>query len=84
MTPSSFYSISIHSLFFVPGFGAEMAKWEAMKPVEDMCLEEMMDNCPELLDVNPEKPSFWPHDQDYDEWKAQCEKLAAEEGANGH
>ena len=55
--------------FFPPGFSGEVAKWQAMKPVEDMCLEEAYDSCPEVLRVNPDKPTFWPHDQDYEEWR---------------
>lgn len=50
------------------GFSTEIAKWQAMKPVEEMTLEEAMDSCPEVLEYNPNKPTFWPHDEDYDEW----------------
>ena len=44
---------------------AELVKWEAMKPVEEMNLEEALDAG--LIGttikgiVNPEVPSMWPH-----------------------
>ena len=45
----------------------ELAKWEAMKPVEEMNLEEALDAG--LIGTtikgipHPEVPSFWPHDE---------------------
>ena len=45
----------------------DLAKWEAMKPVEDMNLEEALDAG--LIGTvitgipHPDKPSFWPHDE---------------------
>ena len=45
----------------------ELAKWEAMKPVEEMNLEEALDAG--LIGTtirgipNPDVPSFWPHDE---------------------
>ena len=45
----------------------DLAKWEAMKPVEDMNLEEALDAG--LVGTvitgipHPDKPSFWPHDE---------------------
>ena len=45
----------------------DVAKWEAMKPVEDMNIEEALDAG--LIGTvitgiaHPDKPSFWPHDE---------------------
>ena len=45
----------------------ELAKWEAMKPVEEMNLEEALDAG--LIGTtikgipDPDVPSFWPHDE---------------------
>ena len=45
----------------------ELAKWEAMKPVEEMNLEEALDAG--LIGTtikgipHPDVPSFWPHDE---------------------
>ena len=51
----------------ISGFKADLAKWEAMKPVEEMNLEEALDAG--LIGTvitgipHPDKPSFWPHDE---------------------
>ena len=45
----------------------ELAKWEVMKPVEEMNLEEALDAG--LIGTtikgipHPDVPSFWPHDE---------------------
>ena len=45
----------------------ELAKWEAMKPVEEMNLEEALDAG--LIGTtikgipHPDVPSFWPHEE---------------------
>jgi F-type H+-transporting ATPase subunit d len=62
----------------ITGITTEMAKWEAMMPVEEMNLEEALDAVPHLV-VNPNKPSFWPHDEDYDEWRKEFDKETDEE-----
>jgi len=59
---------------------AELVKWEAMKPVEEMNLEEALDAG--LIGttikgiVNPEVPSMWPHTETWEEY---TERLQAAE-----
>jgi hypothetical protein len=54
----------------------ELSKWEAMQPIETMNREEALDAG--LLGtsiiglVNPDVPSFWPHDET---WEAYVERL---------
>jgi len=56
----------------ISGFKADLAKWEAMKPVEEMNLEEALDAG--LIGTtikgipHPEVPSFWPHDETWEEY----------------
>ena len=51
----------------IEGIKGELAKWEAMKPVEEMNLEEALDAG--LIGTtirgipHPDKPTFWPHDE---------------------
>ena len=51
----------------------ELARWEAMKPVEEMTREEALDAG--LIGTvitgvfNPDVPAFWPYTETYDEWK---------------
>merc|ERR1719187_1635042 len=58
----------------------ELAKWEAMQPVEEMNREEALDAG--LIGttitgiVHPDVPSFWPHDET---WEAYLERLHATE-----
>jgi len=64
----------------VEGFGAELAKWEAMMPIEDMNMEELMVAVPDLV---PEyrldgKQNFWPFDREFEDWKANLAQLQAE------
>lgn len=59
----------------VAAITAEKAKWEAMMPVEGMNMEEAMDYVPHMLKAHPDKPSLWPHDQDYEEWHKMIVKL---------
>lgn len=54
-------------------FGVELAKWESMKPVEDMNMEEGLDaELPFIID--PAKKTAWPHTET---WEAYDERLAA-------
>merc|ERR1711910_135262 len=50
----------------------ELAKWEAMKPVEEMNLEEALDAGLVGTTIkgmpNPDVPSFWPHDESWEEY----------------
>merc|ERR1712117_572450 len=56
----------------IAGIKTELAKWEAMKPVEEMNLEEALDAG--LVGttikglVNPEVPSMWPHTETWEEY----------------
>merc|ERR1712228_282321 len=51
---------------------AELVKWEAMKPVEEMNLEEALDAG--LIGTtikgipHPDVPSFWPHEETWEEY----------------
>merc|ERR1712241_1282086 len=58
---------------------AELAKWEAMMPIEEMNLEEAIVAVPHLVpNHSPDKPQFWPFNKDFDEWKAELGALQAE------
>merc|ERR1711981_1397821 len=69
----------------IAGLATELAKWEAMKPVEEMNLEEALDAG--LIGttitgiVHPDVPSFWPHDES---WEAYKERLLAAEDEEHH
>merc|ERR1712098_985868 len=56
----------------IEGIKVELAKWEAMKPVEEMNAEEALDAGlvgTRLLGIaNPEVPSFWPHDESWEDF----------------
>jgi len=48
-------------------FEAELAKWEAMMPVEEMNREEAMQAVPHLVpEHRPGKPNFFPFDVEFD------------------
>merc|ERR1739846_254529 len=61
----------------------ELAKWEAMKPVEEMNLEEALDAG--LIGTtikgipHPDVPSFWPHDETWEEYMVRL-KNAEDDG----
>ena len=61
----------------------ELAKWEAMMPVEEMNREEALMYLPDHPLIrkavpNPNNPRFYPHDMDYEDWvKDAREKKAA-------
>merc|ERR1711976_506471 len=52
----------------ISGINTELAKWQAMMPVEDMNLEEALEAVPHMVIDVKNNPTFWPHDRDYDEW----------------
>jgi F-type H+-transporting ATPase subunit d len=56
----------------IAGIKTELAKWEAMKPVEEMNLEEALDAGLVGTTIkgmpNPDVPSFWPHDESWEEY----------------
>merc|ERR1711983_296431 len=63
----------------------EMAKWEAMIPIEDMTIEEFVvmvqrPSSDVYMFHDGENPRFWPHDVDYYEWHAEAKKIQAEMG----
>jgi len=54
----------------------ELAKWEAMMPIEDMNLEEAAAAVPHLVpQFRPDKPEFWPFDQSWEQWKKDLVQL---------
>ena len=54
----------------IENINTELAKWNAMMPVEEMTLEEAVEAVPHLVRPLVGVPSAWPHDEDYDAWKA--------------
>ena len=57
-------------------------------PVEEMTCEEAVaaglgGPGGVVVDWNNPKVSFWPHDEDYDEWRKKIEELKAK-GDDGH
>merc|ERR1712107_163592 len=58
----------------VAGFNTELAKWEAMMPVEEMNLEEALDAGLIQFVIDPSVPSLFPHDQTWEEYAAKLEK----------
>merc|ERR1712108_58595 len=67
----------------IEGIKAELAKWEAMKPVEEMNREEALDAG--LVGtvitgmVDPKVPSFWPHNETWEAYKARLDAAEDEE-----
>jgi len=67
----------------IEGIKADLAKWEAMKPVEEMNREEALDAG--LVGtvitgmVDPNVPSFWPHNETWESYKARLEAAEDEE-----
>jgi len=63
----------------------DIAKWEAMKPVEEMNIEEAMDAglIGTVIHGIPQadKPSFWPHDE---AWEDYVERLKNAEDDDHH
>lgn len=69
----------------IAGINVEMAKWEAMIPIEDMTIEEFVvmvqrPSSDVYMFHDGENPRFWPHDVDYYEWHAEAKKIQAEMG----
>jgi len=61
------------------GMSAELAKWNAMMPIEDMNMEEAMAAVPHLVpEHRAGKLNFWPFDKDFDEWKKELEEIKVE------
>merc|ERR1712107_383675 len=61
----------------IEGIKADLAKWEAMKPVEEMNREEALEAG--LVGtvitgmVDPKVPSFWPHNETWEAYKARLD-----------
>ena len=67
----------------IEGIKGELAKWEAMKPVEEMNLEEALDAglTQYVVDVNKaneDDMTLWPHDETYGEYKKRLEQMRKE------
>jgi len=61
------------------GVKEELAKWEAMMPIEEMNLEELHASCPHLVpQLRPEAPEFWPFDYPMEQWKEDLKTLKPE------
>jgi len=58
----------------ITGYSSELAKWEAMMPVEEMTLEEALDSGLTQFVVDPDVPTLFPHDQTWEEYAAKLEK----------
>jgi len=59
----------------IAGYNTELAKWEAMKPVEEMNLEEALDAGLTQFVIDPNVPSFFPHDQTWEEYIEKIDKV---------
>jgi len=64
----------------VSGITTELAKWEAMMPIEEMNLEEAMIAVPDLVPQHrlDGKKNFWPFDRDFEEWKKGLDQVRLE------
>jgi len=58
----------------IAGFNAELAKWEAMMPVEEMNLEEALDAGLTQFVIDPAAESVFPHDQTWEEYTERLSK----------
>lgn len=53
-----------------------MDKWQNMRPIVDMTMEECLVMAPELNLVRDfRRKTFYPHDQSYEEWLAEAKEL---------
>jgi len=57
----------------IAGYQAELAKWEAMMPVEEMNLEEALDAGLTDYVIDPTVPSLFPHDVTWEEYVKKLE-----------
>merc|ERR1712227_738537 len=64
----------------VSGITTELAKWEAMMPIEEMNLEEAMIAVPHLVPQHrlDGVKNFWPFDRDFEEWKKDLDQVKLE------
>merc|ERR1712105_291981 len=53
----------------IANFNAEVAKWEAMKPIEEMNLEEALDAGLTQFVIDPAAQTPWPHEESWDQYK---------------
>nr|ALS04915.1 mitochondrial ATP synthase subunit d [Pseudodiaptomus poplesia] len=60
---------------------AELAKWEAMMPVEEMNLEEALDAGLTDFAIDPEQPTFYPHNET---WESYIDRLKNAEPDDHH
>jgi len=69
----------------IDGIKTELAKWEAMMPIEEMNLEEALDNgLGGILCVDPDVASFCPHDRTWEEYKETLLAMSPEELEGDH
>jgi len=58
----------------IANFNAEVAKWEAMKPIEEMNLEEALDAGLTQFVIDPAAQTPWPHEESWDQYKERASK----------
>ncbi len=71
----------------IVNINTELAKWEAMMPVEEMNREEALNAglTQLVVDTRPgAQPQFWPHDEDFNEWQEYMRKLKENPDSDGH
>lgn len=63
----------------------EMEKWSKMRPLEDMNMEEILVQAPELELVNdPRTPTMHPHDQTSEQMDETLKELYKKHGGGDH
>lgn len=58
----------------VDNFNSELAKWEAMKPVEEMTKEECLDAGLTQFVIDPAANTMFPHDETWDAYMERVRK----------
>ena len=47
----------------------ELDKWAKLRPITEMTAEECLKQLPEQkLVYDPQRKSYWPHEEDYEDW----------------
>jgi len=63
----------------IAGYTEELAKWEAMKPVEEMNLEEALDAGLTKFVVDPAAGTAWPHNETWEDYAARVKASKPED-----
>merc|ERR1712228_580192 len=63
----------------IANFQVELAKWEAMMPVEEMNYEQALDAGHTQYVIDPQAQTLFPHDQTWEEYKAKLEKASPDD-----